>query len=659
MLKVLVLSLALASYAFAANIGFAVVAGDSPVTVDVKVIIGATSYTLTKPYADVPYFTGVVSDAPAAPFTYKYSVAGAAEAFDRTFTVEQGSQTFNEFYGRQDTVKKMFQFARPFTTQPTWTRNLGPNGVYDDDYISTLFITGADAVSCFGTPGGNCYGSFTTTIISKYDVGRMDGTDKPSISSKAGYEPKIQFNMYLKKNYRGRASYKLRPSAYDPIFFRENLYNSVLQAMGVPHQETSPIRVYIGTTGLGLYHLQEITGSFDFAATQFYGRNRNFPATLGEYYECSTGADIYSPVPNAFGQEFSRDSIGRLVTAFEALPATFTQAQLDEFNTNWFDVETFLRAMSMEYMTGHWDSYWFYTSNFVMFHDTTEGTNSDKYYFVDQDFDQTFGADISASDDMGSNYINKLYPEFVNRGSWANGHATGRSLIDKFLTNPIIKARFDEIVKSLVKSIFNPLAMARRIDDLRDRLRPEVAWDRALGANRAHLGNTDPNNNPDREVQGTQYTLADFDTNFQTSIGGIYGLKDYVQKRAAIIAASYGGITYEAIEGTGEDAPVTSTGQVIGSGNQPAATTGSQSGTVTSGVVSETTTSGSNSDPAATTGDVIPGPDSTTGTTGNTETPAITSGDPSNTGLPDGEISSSIRVQIASALCALLLVVLF
>ncbi|ORX76976.1 hypothetical protein BCR32DRAFT_283642 [Anaeromyces robustus] len=56
-----------------------------------------------------------------------------------------------------------------------------------------------------------------------------------------------------------------------------------------------------------------------------------------------------------------------------------------------FDMPEFgYPALTLEYLAGHWESYWSLSTNFITYHSKDVGAAGYKLYFVEQDFNQTW-----------------------------------------------------------------------------------------------------------------------------------------------------------------------------------------------------------------------------------------------------------------------------
>jgi len=77
-------------------------------------------------------------------FSYNYIEDNIKEKFTRSLSSDVTS-TYNDFYGRKDTIKALGTFQYP---DNHWDRSIGKTEVFDDSYIPTVHVTG-DKVDSF------------------------------------------------------------------------------------------------------------------------------------------------------------------------------------------------------------------------------------------------------------------------------------------------------------------------------------------------------------------------------------------------------------------------------------------------------------------------------------------------------------------------------
>jgi len=209
--------------------------------------------------------------------------------------------------------------------------------------------------------------------------------------------------------------------------------------------------------------------------------------------------------------------------------------EMKNIDENFLDLDTLLKAIALEYLAGHWDSYWFLTSNFVTYHpaEETEGSlynySKYKYYFIDQDFDQTWSVGMNNRLDPVT-FPTKQYTEFVGKDAdyWKSvnydeiAEQGTRVIINHLigcdgLSTCYTKELFEKHLKSIVKYIFNPDALGKRVDGYRERLDEEMKWDTSL--TRLHKGT----------ISIYHFTYEDFIRGLETGVTSSYGIMDWTR----------------------------------------------------------------------------------------------------------------------------------
>ncbi|ORX63912.1 hypothetical protein BCR32DRAFT_273292 [Anaeromyces robustus] len=468
--------------------------------------------------------------------TYKY-VCGGKEDVERTL---KGGKTHNELFGRALTVSDMFEFGYPTSdVSEPWTRSIGRTELFDPTYVPTVII---DAGKDFFVKGSGSTTANKMTFILKDSVHTFD---KVSISAKNNEQDKFQMKFDLPgTGIYNRTGFKFRPSSEDPVFIRQILYGDILHAIGNPTHESVAARVYLKDgTKVALYVLQEDVTTESFVKSAFLGNpdgslKSNEPQTV---HDCSTGADFTAKDRALYGFTNTETStkLYELMAKIDATNPT-DQAAVKDLNDNWFDMNIFLKAAALEYLAGHWDSYWFLTTNFAVYAPPNE-----KYFFIDQDFDQTWSVGMKESLDP-QNFPTKPYTEYVNaawktinsdQGSDESGH---RYLIEKFLgcdgapTCPT-KDLFESHLKSIVQHIFNPVAIQAKVDSYRTRLDEEMKWD--LESPNMHTGSY--STRPEKAEEYYHFTYDDWVSGFNAGPNSLYGIINWTETIANTVCNQY------------------------------------------------------------------------------------------------------------------------
>jgi len=485
-------------------------------------------------YSNVHSVSGICPD---EEFKYTYSVDGESEGFSRVLPANVLT-THNEFFGREETIRPLKGLGYP-EDKPQWTRSIGKTAVFDDSYIPTVIFD--EGSRDFFISGNDTYTLGRFTLILKDEV-----FTEENVPTKAQnrYQDKFQFRIKLEKKIHKRRVFKFRSNSADPAFFRQSIYGDVTAAIGNPVHNQIVVRVYLSDgTPIGLYLMIEVTSSKSFIKTQFYGNEATgkvkVPSTgLGFPLDCSTGADF---VPGQslgafqYSEGENNDKIKYLIEAMHKVDVNNVE-DVKRFSREWFDLDIFFKALALEYLTGDWDSYWMLTTNFVMYDDPQESTSSTyKYYFIDQDFDLTFGIGLSSKvNTYGDEFPLQSYKTLVDR-TWGieNYDGENREAIDLFLKGGVTTQMFENHLIDIVKHVFNPVALGRRIDEYVSRYADEIEWDYTI--ERLHIG-ADPNK--------TRYvwTVNDFYENIE-DVGKEstpWGLKQWIEMRAESVAEEFG-----------------------------------------------------------------------------------------------------------------------
>ncbi|ORE11836.1 hypothetical protein BCV72DRAFT_219089 [Rhizopus microsporus var. microsporus] len=472
-LSLAIISSALLVAVHAANIQFNVIA---PSATDVKVSVNGQQVALKASNPSVPYFTGTAETGSAT--TYKYVVGGTEENFDRSLKGITNS-TYNDFINRPVTYANLPQLPWPIENNPQWTRKGPKPEIFDDNYIPTVFFQGDDTQ--------------VTNLVKNVPADRVSGTLTFIGSNYVHTFQNVSFGIHgagkkhnnAKQSWNWRLSgsdsmgnrnfFKLRHMEEDPTQLRERLYADVLHAMGTYANEATMVRLFINGQGFGTFNMLDDITDFSFINAMFYAGKP--PATLGPLFDGASGADFQYHPGNLDGYASwvanKNNPNGEAYEALDPLCKAWNETNYADNNAianfeKMFDVDHFLRFMVMEYLAGHWDGYWMGQTNDGAYRDPTD---NNKWYFIDQDFDGTFGVNLAVPE--GNNFISVSYKEFPNRYPAA-------VMINGLLKNPDKQALFEKYLKDTVSVLFNNVTLTNRVLALHDFLLPDLQWDRSI-----------------------------------------------------------------------------------------------------------------------------------------------------------------------------------
>ncbi|KAG0315045.1 hypothetical protein BGZ97_008704 [Linnemannia gamsii] len=460
--------LALSAVAQAALVKFSVIVPDAAT---VEVSIGGKATALTRPDANIPLYTGQAET--GSETKYKYVAAGRAETFDRALPT--GAATYNDFIDRPITYANIPELPWPIEKDPQWTRGAPKQAIFDTNYIPTIFVNGpaADLNSLITTPVSskiNC----SITIVLANEVKTLNnvafgihGAGKKKNNAKQSWN----FRLAEGETYQARSFFKLRHQEEDPTQIREKLYADIGRAMGSYTNEANMIRMYINNEGFGTFNLLDDITEYSYVDAMFYGGKP--PAEYGALFDGASGASFaYSPtneywswVVNKVKPIGSPLDVGPLCEAWSKTVKTddAAVAEIDKM----LDLDQHIRLMVLEYLTGNWDGYWEQQTNDGLYRDPTQGN---KWYYLAQDFDATFGVNIPTPDLTFPEWSYTKYPAAF----------PGAVMINGLLENPTRKAAFETYLKKTVEVLFNNVTLTNRILKYHEFILPDLAWDRSI-----------------------------------------------------------------------------------------------------------------------------------------------------------------------------------
>jgi len=490
----------------------------------VQVKINGKKYGLTLDKNDEILYVGKISKAPEGDFKYQYVVDGVVENFTRKLK-SSTTTTYIEFFGRKDTTKTLKKFSYP---NGSWNKSIGKTPLFDESYIPTIHFTGSTANTLMKKPTNKYFTIDKVTFYLKN--GKKVATNVKTNPKNWGFA-KFQIRMELNKKdaIEGRTLFKLRNGGEDPLNMRQFIYGNINQALGMPTIKSVMVRLYYNKKPMGFYTLQEEAFSDSFVKAEFHGdpktqtiKNEKIGTPLngdsGAEYSYSKNIDHYSQ----FKSNYKNPDKTKLQAFTKALSNLNVKKAKDvkNFEKQWFDIDTFHKAMAMEYLTTDWDGYWYSLANFASYDNPKESTKTTfKHYFISQDHDETFGVGLTS-------YHNKHGYDHPKQSYKTVLLPKDRVLVNKFIKGSAdLQKRFEKTLVSIVENIFNPVAFKEVVDSYYARFQPEMEWDFSF----------EREYKPSAKVSAgmPDYSYKDFTKNLNQGVGGLkWGLYEWVELRA-------------------------------------------------------------------------------------------------------------------------------
>ncbi|KAF9084560.1 hypothetical protein BGX27_003762 [Mortierella sp. AM989] len=400
--------LALAAIAQAAQVTFHVIAPGST-TVQVSVNGQLTALTAADP--TIPVFSGAAET--GADTKYKYVAGGVTETFDRALPTGR-TETYNDFLNRPVTYADIPELPSPIEKNPTWTRSGPKQPLFDTNYIPTIFVNGnpSDLNGLIVNPAKDKF-SVTLTFVLASEVKTftnirfgIHGAGKKKNNAKQSWIWELAPN----DTYQNRNFFKLRHQEEDPTQMREKLYADISRAMGTYANEANMIRFFINNEAMGTFNIPDDITQYSYPPAKFYAGKP--PAQMNALFDGASGASFHKTDK---ANDAAIAEVGKL-----------------------FDIDTYMRFMVLEYLTGNWDGCWEQQTNVGLYR---------------QDFDATFGVNIHHNDTTFIEWSYKKYPTLFPGGVMING----------LLQNPTYTQMFETYLKNTVQILFNNATLINRI----------------------------------------------------------------------------------------------------------------------------------------------------------------------------------------------------
>jgi len=357
-----------------------------------------------------------------------------------------------------DGAKRAMYFEKTDFSVPTWDFTLPPN---EYTQLKSL-IDGGNNIF-----GGNS--DFKTKEAQL--VFTLNGESKtfPEVTFSIGgvssrYYPKQGFNVKIRNDELfGRKQFRIRSEAREATFLRSKLFCDINNRIGLPDSiSANYMKMSINGEDLGFYvvmdSLKMTTVKIEYddqdTTNLIQCSELNSDLTSNSMRTCESENEDNPDMSN-FNDLLNRLDRARKVSEMEKI----------------LDVDTLMKSVLMDYLTGSWDQFCLYGHNFSMYKPP-----NGKWEMVLYDFDATFGQDLSMGllfrtpkGIIGNDIDTWTKAKFED---WhGNKHVISVILQDK----PEI---FRRCLQEIITNAFNPKLLFPYIDALKDFIRPYVTEDK-------------------------------------------------------------------------------------------------------------------------------------------------------------------------------------
>ncbi|KAF9429533.1 hypothetical protein BGZ94_010373 [Podila epigama] len=466
------------------------------------------------------------------PLNYKYVQLNAAGKTTETEKKERklpagAAHTPNEFFGRAQTISKLPPLPQVFDNR------LEQNSpFFREGFVGNIFVEGDQAKFNFINKGGEDFhpNPFKVKIhyIGANDIVKIDNVEFGLSGQSAREYAKLAYQMKFPKKNRllDLSTLKLRNEETDATMMREKLYVDILNSLGVPAQQAAYVRLFYNKKPIGLFvaveemkkhwikkvlhpEVKKVKPGALWKMNSCCGHEGNLE-WLGPTSKSYVIGDIYKNILP--GTNPPNDIMKDLIAFMKDLKDYDPKKVADPI-AYWekrLDLDLFLKAMAMEYLTGSWDSYWNAGSNYQIYNDPVTG----KWTWLPTDFDDTFGTSFEGK--IAS------YRTIPKKNAKGFESPLAQKLI---METPQINARFEQILKDIVNYVFKPDALTPRLDAYKTMIEEDVAWDRAQP--RVSKGKSE------------KFTIEDLVKGLAAGTKDNWGLKDWINKRSSSVQKEF------------------------------------------------------------------------------------------------------------------------
>lgn len=353
------------------------------------------------------------------------------------------------------TILSLFIFSSLYAQQ-----NIPTKGeLFRDDVLPSVYITlpedSLDAILDVANQSSDYH--YRATFV--FDNGTVrDTLDnvgfrlRGNTSRKAAKKSfKVSFNEYEDgRKYHGLEKMNINGEHNDPTIIRSKLCFDMLNYLEVPASRVNHVKLYINGTYFGLYaNVEHIDEEF---TQSRYG-------SKGNLYKCIYGADLayIGAGANSYKKDYYelKQPVGatdyvdlaRFIDVLNNTADTDFECELE----NVFNVNSYLKSVVMDVLTGNWDGPNYNMNNFYLYSNPKTG----QFEYIPYDLDNTLGVDF-----LGRDWSTRdVY-------TWSRGNS-GRPLFDKIITRTVYKERFTYLLNKTLDDYFNADSMQIKVNALK------------------------------------------------------------------------------------------------------------------------------------------------------------------------------------------------
>ncbi|MCO6477016.1 MAG: CotH kinase family protein [Phaeodactylibacter sp.] len=271
---------------------------------------------------------------------------------------------------------------------------------------------------------------------------------------------KVSFNTYESgRKWNGVEKLNLNSEHNDPSVARSKICWDMLRDMGVPAPRANHVRLYVNGENYGLYanveHIDE-----EFAGLRFGNKGGNlykclWPADLmylgddPELYKFEhDGRRAYEMHINEEEDDYS--GLAHFIDVLNNTPIEELPCELEQV----FNVNSYLKAIAFDVLSGNWDGPIFNKNNFYLYHNQSTG----RFEYIPYDLDNTFGIDWFNIDWATRDMYNWAHPD------------EPRPIYERLMEIPEYRERYSYYMSRFVAEIYTEEALFPYFEEIKGRI---------------------------------------------------------------------------------------------------------------------------------------------------------------------------------------------
>ncbi len=318
---------------------------------------------------------------------------------------------------------------------------------------------------------------------------------------------KVSFSKFVSgRRFYGLKKFNLNGEHNDPSIIRSKLCWNLFNEFGVPASRANHIRLYINDEYRGLYiNVEHIDSTF------IQSRFGNPPGAEGNLFKClyqGAPADLtyradgrYDLIGGGTTYELKTNEDNPDYADLAHFVDVLNNTQDDDFTSaieRVFNVEGFLKWMTVSTNCGSWDDYLWLANNYYLYHNQ----ETDKFEFIPYDYDNTLGISWGPRD-----WATRNVYEFRN-------HSEPRPLGERILAHQVYVDKYSYFLDSFLTNHFSLELIEPEIDRLKAMIQTAAEEDLY-------------------RTYDYSWTINDFNRSYTEAVGAhvVYGLKPFFTTR--------------------------------------------------------------------------------------------------------------------------------